>query len=1058
MEKQVTAVMGAASVAPVAEWLATTEPLIKGFWAVESETGKYKIGDGIGTYEELPYAEDKFLTPVIRAKITNFNTANAFVQTDNDNKILTTQLKDDVLKTTASVGTPDETAELVIIKTNTTTGVETQVRSPIVKMRYYPTLSEETAILSAVYTAQEVIDGLAYLDNQYPVGDCRRYGIFPDGTTNWEGLYGKRVTAWAQCCAIPKITGYVPPGILNTGFNFVGSEIQGIRIYFDRVEVRGIFHVMSSAIPAAIDPILYDMWFLGEITCFDRLGITNVGALKFGKVKFANDPAKNISTPGVGGRGLHAYFGIDGLEFEELDFLGCVSTNNTDACFSIDGATKNPKGIRSKYTRIRASDTHAMYLTGSDHQFDHLLIDSYGLVGYGGSGMQDSTGLPQSQEVCGLWANRVWNSRIKRLEIGQNVSGLTNTKYHLRVSETGLSDPKGTLVIDELILRNVGTGTGERSMCIGDRNHATGSKSVNVKIGTTTIEMNPTGTLESGYQLLQVNGTVNGTIAKLENINFINPGNNTGIFVEQTNTTLIKTGHLQYEAIGAGGTATGTAMRINGKCYDSGTAYYSAVGSSTTNQAFVWGARPGSVLGSVEGYAASPTTKPFLVIGNANYTRVTKASCEGFRSTVEGVIAINNTTNFSIGIDRVYGTAVPVAGTTGLRLTGTLSDIRFDGGFFDGYDMGIAKSPSNLDLSNARICFNGTKIGSNNTTKTNLTSLDYLPVGEVDFGNTSYDTRKIHVSRWIGRDIWNGMPDTPKATIANALSSVLAPAEIVLGTSTWTENLTLALTNLTIVGVGRSGSNTSGIAGTITANSPSNIVRMSNININHFTATGYIWNATNANFNLKNINFLGSVASFTTAVTAGGTATLEDCDFVNSTAASNIVLPNLSSGTATLRLNSVNRARVSVGTGWLVYITDCPNIQIVSNSGTLIYTDVNVGLPYVNKVLATQAELTALVADTSVATDGYYICDFVTPSVGSRGDILYKVSVNTVSTSVLVNRPFNQCPATIYNNDTSVTLQRIGSFSWSNVTSNKITIDTNLPSGGNNGDIWYHVL
>jgi hypothetical protein len=699
-----------------------------------------------------------------------------------------------------------------------------------------------------------------------------------------------------------------------------------------------------------------------------------------------------------------------------------------------------------------------MYLTGSDHQFDHILIDSFGLVGYGGTGMQDSTGLPQSQEVCGLWANRVWNSRIKRLEIGQSVTGLTNTKYHLRISETGLSDPRGSLIIDEVVLKNVGTGTGERSMCIGDRNHATGSKSVNVEIGSTTIEMNPTGVLESNYQLLQVNTTANGTIAKLGDINFINPGVHNGLFQQSGNTTLIKTGHLQYEAIGGSGTAVGTAMLIlAGKCYDTGSAHYKAAGSSTTNPAFRWSALSGSILGSIDGYAASATTKPFLSIIASNHTRVTKASCEGFRSDTQGVISIVNSSNITIDLDRTYGTVTPVALTSGIKLTSPVSNIYIRGGFIDGYDTGVLKSPSNLDLSSSRIVFDGTKIGSGNTTRTNLTSLDYLPVGETDFGDVAYDTRKVHVSKFIGRDIWNGMPDTPKATIANALSSVLASAEVVLGTGVWTEDLTLALTSLSIVGVGRSGSNTSGISGTITVNSPSNIVRISNININHFTTTGYIWNATNGNLNLKNINFLGSVASFTTAVTAGGTATLEDCDFKNSTASSNVVLPNLSSGSATLRLNRVNLARISVGTGWLVYVTECPTLQVVVNDGTLVYTDTNLGLPYVNKVLTTQAELTALVADTSIATDGYYICDFVTPTVGSRGDILYKVSVDTVSTSVLVHRPFNRCPATVFINDTSVTLQRTGSFSWSHIASNKITISTSLPSGGQDGDFWYYV-
>jgi len=67
----------------------------------------------------------------------------------------------------------------------------------------------------------------------------------------------------------------------------------------------------------------------------------------------------------------------------------------------------------------------------------------------------------------------------------------------------------------------------------------------------------------------------------------------------------------------------------------------------------------------------------------------------------------------------------------------------------------------------------------------------------------------------------------------------------------------------------------------------------------------------------------------------------------------------------------------------------------------------------VNSILTAQAQLTALLADTNVATDGYYICDFASPTVGARNDILFKRSAQGIATNIQVNRPYAQCPATV---------------------------------------------
>src|SRR5690606_4731634 len=50
----------------------------------------------------------------------------------------------------------------------------------------------------------------------YPVGDVRRYGVFPDGVTNWESDHLTKMNAiYANSC-LPGITVYWPGGTYNT--------------------------------------------------------------------------------------------------------------------------------------------------------------------------------------------------------------------------------------------------------------------------------------------------------------------------------------------------------------------------------------------------------------------------------------------------------------------------------------------------------------------------------------------------------------------------------------------------------------------------------------------------------------------------------------------------------------------------------------------------------------------------------------------------------------------------------------------------------------------------
>lgn len=272
------------------------------------------------------------------------------------------------------------------------------------------------------------------------------------------------------------------------------------------------------------------------------------------------------------------------------------------------------------------------------------------------------------------------------------------------------------------------------------------------------------------------------------------------------------------------------------------------------------------------------------------------------------------------------------------------------------------------------------------------------------------DNTNLFVAAATGTDGNPGTIALPKKTIAGAYSVVSQPGGISVAIGGYTENITHTKQNITFEGKGANFNNNTQLNGTITTSAAR--FRMKSFQIVHNTSVGFTWGDTTGSHHFERCAFIGTGVSYTTTTAARGFASIADCDFSGAYAAANIVLPNLAAGVSnTLNIARSNSIRISIGTGWIVTVDDCPSLQVVSNSGMLVFVDG--GLLNINGLLASQTALTTLLSDTSVGTDGYYICDFANPSVGSRGDVILKLSIQGVATSVLVHRPFSQAPASL---------------------------------------------
>jgi hypothetical protein len=567
-----------------------------------------------------------------------------------------------------------------------------------------PPLPGETGVLNPVYEP----------------GDCRRYGIFPDGATNWEVNYGGRTVAWMSACALAGVTGFMPPGYYASGFNWSSLDYSGARVRMQGVIVGGIFHVQSSAVPASGDPKLRDLRFMGDFSVTDRLGLNNIADVAFDRVRMLSDPARNTSTPGSKGRGAHIYFGCQDVSIDELLVDDCESGNNTDAALAIDGNGDNPQRIRIGQAWIKASDCHGAYVTGFDHVIEELRVDAYAAVGPQ-RGVQDSDGTAQSLQGCGVWFNRVTGS-FGDVIVGQGGGTRANAIYDVRLDETGLNDAR-ELAIDRIILTAVGKGgTNSRAFCIGDREYATGaSAQINATIGSILATVEPGATLASGYQIIQINQRAGGTRVKVDrDITILNPGTNQGIRVE-AGARFIHGGVTRYFSTG-GGTARATALEALGFVRAPLGVEYIHNGGGLDVPAVIWSASAGSLLGQVVCEATTITTKQALR-HTASGTQVGPVSSTNLRSA-QGTVAVNAGADCTLSLGTIAGGGTVLAGSLGMRLTGAITDFRLIGGKLTGFDIGIGKGTATLTRLSA-----SNLVSTGNTTATNLATTDITQIG-----------------------------------------------------------------------------------------------------------------------------------------------------------------------------------------------------------------------------------------------------------------------------------------------------------------------------------------
>lgn len=541
------------------------------------------------------------------------------------------------------------------------------------------------------------------LDYSYPVGDVRRYGVTPDGVTNWEGSFASRVAAIFANSCLAGVTIYWPPGEYATGLNLTSAYV-GSKMYFDHAKFFNILHVIDN---------VTDVQWLGTVYTYDRLG-TIGSRLRFGTVILLNDATKNPQ--GTGNRGVHILGGED-ISWDDIIVENTGPTSSVlpgaQTIWAAFTAQGNPRNLRGHSIWVKNAQGHGVYINAYDVNIGLIKVDGYGNQAIdftGASYLQDSDSEAQSEQGCGVWLNR-WTGYIGRIVVGQSNATPADDMYSVLVDETG----KSTSAADRYVTGKIGSIRasvgGNRGICFGEA--TTPGNFLNVDVDTITAQLRSGTTMTSGYAMVNVSPVSSTTASryavKIGHIDMVDP--NTQLGVKATGTagtrvfTEVNIGVVSADnMLGAGqmcvfdgsagiGSLRGSVGRIHCK-YDAGSGSNPMVDLNTV-QSFA--------VGSVHLKSNSAVNTPAIRMLNCTDTQVRNVRTENFRNTGAGTVAINGVTRCVFGPAYLKGAATSGQGILFSNAITDLSlvDVRVTG-FATGLDNGTGLSMSGVSAVNCR--------------------------------------------------------------------------------------------------------------------------------------------------------------------------------------------------------------------------------------------------------------------------------------------------------------------------------------------------------------------
>ena len=253
------------------------------------------------------------------------------------------------------------------------------------------------------------------LYDEFPRGDVRRYGVFPDSSyasTHPISKKSKLMTA-LDLGETYNLELFFPKGYYNTALLLDSRKNMNLR--FDKAE----FDLIRIARLQNKDSRSENVKFKGTVISYERLGLMHARNVQIDSVLIKSDTVKSVRK--MRSRGCQIYSGTEDLRIGYMmieDFgSGDERYNNNHAALAVDGYRDNPRNMHIKELHIKSTDRHGIYLTGTGHRIDKITIDRFGIGSAKDMAPMQDASLIEHKLFSAIWINRCYDSNIGTIQI-----------------------------------------------------------------------------------------------------------------------------------------------------------------------------------------------------------------------------------------------------------------------------------------------------------------------------------------------------------------------------------------------------------------------------------------------------------------------------------------------------------------------------------------------------------------------------------------------------------------------------------------------------------------
>lgn len=275
-------------------------------------------------------------------------------------------------------------------------------------------------------TETKTFDDSAYaLDDKYPVGDVRRYGIYPDSIHS----AGNRKTKKSRVQTMLDVAEQgveitFPKGYYKTALVLKGR--QDVKINFNDAVIAGMIQIFEKdSTPSK------EIAFKGNLTSYGGFFTRKSNHIDIQSLTIASNSDKSIGQ--LLSKGCKISSGsknikIDNLIIEDLG-SGSSAYKHNGAALSIEGWNNNPENVQIKKVLIKSTDRHGIYLTGNDHLIGDVVIEQFGVGNAKGMSPMQDAGKGEEKEFKALWVNKCYDSFIENITINEKNSKAKYTAH-----------------------------------------------------------------------------------------------------------------------------------------------------------------------------------------------------------------------------------------------------------------------------------------------------------------------------------------------------------------------------------------------------------------------------------------------------------------------------------------------------------------------------------------------------------------------------------------------------------------------------------------------------